>query len=132
MEQKHKILAAGYSLLLIPIWGISFLNQGTVTKYSVFLALIFTFYSARFMTGFGDKKELHLILLFLGPVFYVCVGVFAKGLFLFLLYPIFWAFCLFAAGVLLKNRSKLELPILFALAGFYTLYVYPALRSFEG
>lgn len=129
-----------YSLLLMPIWGLTLLDGKTSNALSIFVGLSFTFFSAWFWANnpnFGNKKR-HYYLIFIGPVFYLLVSIFFSSssgenlLSTIINSNIPIAFLFFCAAFFARTADmpKMVVYALFA-AYFYAFHLRPTFAPFS-
>ncbi len=133
MNFKQNALILLYSLLFILIWGLTLLDAGTSTQFSIVVGLIYTAISSFFIhnTDLLNKNKYLNFLLFLGPLIYLIAVIFNFGLNLsFLLNPILCAFIFLLASYFFIKT--LDFKVLFAVcffAYFYAYHIYPIFKE---
>lgn len=126
------ILIIIYSLVLIPIWGLTLLDA-MANEFTVLACFVFTFFSGWYIskkvTSGLNKNSKYLILI--GPVFYFAVFIVVRLFILkeietFWVFPILWVFVFSLAGVLIPTKyfKAAGINALF-LAYVYAFHIYP-------
>ncbi len=127
-----------YSLMLIPIWGLTLLD-GIANEYTALASFIFTFfsgwYTAKKVAPNLSKNSKYLILI--GPIFYFIVFIVIR---LFILedvetlwvFPILWVFLFSLCAVLIDKRHfKISSVAVVFIACFYSFYLFPIYYSYS-
>ncbi len=126
-----------YSLLLIPIWGLTLLDA-MANEFTVLVSFVFTFftgwYIAKKVAPNLNKNSKYLILI--GPTIYLMVLIIVKvfiqrdPISVFIL-PILWVFLFSLSAVLLnKKYFKTSGIVVIFLSCFYSYYVFPIFYSY--
>ncbi|MBS1487613.1 MAG: hypothetical protein JST43_08480 [Bacteroidetes bacterium] len=111
----EKLMIIGFSLLLIPFWGLSFLSAGDTTWFTAFNGLIFTFLIASYLKrqlAVDAKNYLYLV----GPAIYILSAVIIQRENVFhFTGSLFWATALLLFAVY-AYKAKFWLAAIIALA----------------
>lgn len=142
MMQKSIILILTVSILLIPIWGLTFLDSETSSSIATFLGLSFTLYLYDLTRNYVSvRSPRYLNLLFLiGPSFYLGTQIFTEysdngfSLLEFVFSPILWALVVLIAFMLTPRVYLKNTVIIFLFSSYlYAFHLYPIYkRLFNG
>jgi thiol-disulfide isomerase/thioredoxin len=134
---KKQLAVFILSFLLVPVWGLTFLDSETASLLSVFLGVSFTLYIYYFTkshSSFGKIRFLDPIFLF-GPIFYLTAQIvtgyynneFSMQEFLFS--PILWATLILIAFMLVKESDIKSTGIIFLFCSYlYSFHLYPVYK----
>ena len=121
-----------YSLLFLLLWGLLFLSVPLVTRFSVFIGLVYTHVSCfyvRDMEVYKGWKYRDWVIM-IGPCFYLVVGLVMRPIDLHLVFdPIVWGVINLVAGMFLIK--ELNWKTLFFVGFFCYVYAYHLYRMLE-
>lgn len=112
-----------YTISLIVFWGLLLLDPNKPGLFGIFVAMVYTFYSAFIIRSFVEKEtRLLTATKFLGPIIYVVVFLFAQPFNLYsIIAPINVAFLLFCIALSSKDAFPKK-EVQFFVVAFIYLY----------
>lgn len=132
---KNKILLFGYSIVLIPIWGLTLLDKETSTTFSVFICFVFTLASYYTIQRAHRLDVRSHLLILAGPTFYILSYLVLRPYqYLEIAFsPILWLYIIFMIFILVRKRD-IKLTWIFFLFGayFYGFHIYPMYKRLIG
>lgn len=135
MNYKHIGLILFYSLLFIPIWGLTLLDTSTSNPFSIFVGLTYTAISIFIIKDsvLIISSKFLKILLFSAPLFYLGTAILKSQWNLyFLLHPILIAFIiLIISYFFLKKLDLKSLFLVFFFSYFYAYHINPLFKDFS-
>jgi len=122
-----------FSIMLIPIWGLSSLSVDFANIYLCFLAFLFTGFTVAFIKKcFSVSNKL---VLFSGPLFYLGVAIYSlviyeQSIVNCLFNPIIWFFIQFFMAYFIKNKRVLIVSLV-SVSVFYSFVLWKNEDYFE-
>lgn len=132
---KNRFLILVMSLMIIPIWGLSFLAVDYANQLTVFYGLFFTLILFRWLRVNLKKEDRFFYLLALvGPIFYFLSFIFFQAslpLFQIILSPLVFGLLIVVFALLVSWNNKIFFSISIVGILFYSLVGFPKLLNLE-
>lgn len=129
MKIKNIFLIFIFSLLYIPIWGLTLLDVDTSNSFSIFVGILYSMIAIYFIknTEIVKSTKYAKVCLFMFPVFYFIASL---AMIPFFLNPILWAFITLVCSMLIVNTLNIkEVFFILFISYFYAFHLHPTFKN---